>query len=1100
MSGQGHVRSRKPPVADAPAAAGVRVAGIGTTSARFAAVRELLQNFRGPSGFAYVVVLGDQASQRGGVAADLGRQIGIPVRIAKHGMAPRADTVYFSPAGKLLGLEHGRFAVREVASAEGSDHPIDHFFSDLAASLRDRAAGIMLADANGDGMRGLAAIAAQGGLALADSVGGPALSPAVAGPEAGTHPTLAVPLQAMPALLLDGHAAHPDTAAVAPELPIELAPVLNLLQSRCGFDPATCDFPTLRARIERRMSVRNVGTPIAFAEMLAADACELIALLGDLLIGLPKFFCDTEFWHSLQADVLAPLVAAKRADEPIRVWMPGISRGEDAYTLALSLIELVEAADKHCFIRIFATSTSEHVLTYGRAGVYPATSTDRVAPVRLTRFFLPADAGKSYRVGSRLHECVLFGQHDLIADPPFSRIDLVVCRELLDVMAKDGRNRCIRALHFALNPSGFLVTGNEDCMQQAGELFARVSAPLAAYRRNQVGVAAATTGTALPERLANAATASTIAAAAPPPHGVSPATVARQLILDHFAPPCVLLNNRQEIQYFSGRTEQYLRQPRGVPTGKLLMMLRDGLRPTLSRMLDDARDAGNIVIDNAHVRRDGKYEPVQLTVLPSGEGNERIYLVVFQDLPHVQPAGSGGELAHRLEEELRVTKDDLRRATRHFEASGEELQISREQVVALSEEMQSANEEVARLKEELQSLSEELATVNQQSQVKEAELAAAGTDFQNLLASTEVATVYLDQRMRLRWFTPAMQNLIRLQPSDIGRPITDFAPALTGVSLLADSGVVLAEKRSVVSELQSVQGQWLQRRTAPFLGPGGKPDGMIITITDITEAKNLAEGYKNLQSQSAALEARREGLTEFERQVLERTQRLRGIAFNSAQAAELEHRRIAHIVHDDLLQQIALLRIKFDSLRTPRDGYVPDYAELLPLLDSCARSARQIVAELSPPGLYEFGLAPAFDWLASEMKKHFGLTVKLRMDGAPFALASGVAAVLFRSVRELLINVAKHARVRSALLELRFGDERTLEIVVSDAGVGFDPERLPDANIGGFGLASVRETLTMMGGTMRVESAPRSGTMVTLQLPLHSEPVAQQKNAAPAKC
>ncbi|MBL8485252.1 MAG: PAS domain-containing protein, partial [Rhodocyclaceae bacterium] len=974
------------------------VVGIGASAGGLEAIRELLHALPCISGLAFVIVQHLDPSQPSQAVKILGRFTAMPVRLAEHALPIEANHVYCAPPGKILGIQDGCFTLTEIVLQDEALRPIDHFFRCVAAAQREQAAGVILSGTGNDGALGLEAIVAEGGLALVqdpETTTYPGMPRSAIG---AARPHFVVPVGSMPALLMQHVAPPPDPLPAASESSLDLRPVLDIMQARFGIDFAAYKPATVLRRVERRMALREIATVSDYARLLAGDTSELAALHGDLLIGVTQFFRDPDAWAALATDVLAPLVDSKGCDEPIRVWVPGVSQGEEAYTLSMLLIEHVEAAGKRCPIRIFATDTNENVLAFARAGIYPQSIDGQIAASRLARFFHAADDGKHYRTAPRLRETVIFGAQNLLVDPPFSRMDLVSCRNLLIYLQPDVQKRVIQTFHFALNPHGYLFLGTAETIGQAADLFAPISSRWPAYRHiGRAYARPADLNMNMGPRHIGALADTAKALSAPAPRAISPATLARQIILDHFSPACVLLNGQHEIQYYCGPTEHFLKQPQGTPTTRMLTMLRDGLRSPLVRLLNQARESGSTaVLDHAHVKRDGRYEPVRLTVMPAGEGHERMYLVAFQELQQTAPPSGEHGLVQQFEEELRVTKDDLQRTIEHLEASNEALHISHEQVVSMNEELQSANEELESSKEELQSFNEELNTVNQQLQAKVAEMAAANTDLQNLLASSDVATIYLDRQMRIRWFTPTIQELIRLKPGDIGRPITDFAPALAGTSLLADVGVVLAENKDVRAELASSHGKWLLRRTLPYRTADGSLEGVIITITDITDAKSIAEEHQKLQRDSATIDAQREEVVAFEQRVVERTRQLRSLAFNTAQTAELEHRRIARIVHDDLLQQIALLRIKFEGLRGPGGEQGAQLVEMLPLLESCARTARQIVAELSPPGLYEFGLVPALDWLANEMKKQFGLNVRLRGDDKPDRLAPDAAAVLFR--------------------------------------------------------------------------------------------------------
>jgi two-component system CheB/CheR fusion protein len=475
-----------------------------------------------------------------------------------------------------------------------------------------------------------------------------------------------------------------------------------------------------------------------------------------------------------------------------------------------------------------------------------------------------------------------------------------------------------------------------------------------------------------------------------------------------------------------------------------------------------------------------------IEIQPVTSEGEALLLICFvremvQESAKGQRANRGESPATiTLEQELEATRAELQGAVRALEISSDDQRAINEEALSVQEEFQSTNEELLTSKEELQSLNEELSTVNQQLQSKVLELETAYADLKNLLASSEIATICLDRDFRIRWFTPAMTSLFNLIDSDLGRPISDFAAALSGGALLDDAAAVLQKLAPVQRQLELDNRHWYLRRAVPYRGDGDAIDGVVVTFTDITEARRSAESL---------VKAQRKATESLEQKVRERTAQLRALAGELSLAEERERRSLAQDLHDDLGQVLAIVKHKLTALhgRGRSAGTAAELKTIEALIDQANKSMRTLAFQLSPPVLHTLGLIPALEWLAEEIERVYGLKVSLNDDGAAKPLDEAARTALFRAVRELLINVAKHAKAGAAeVTSLRASDQLTL--AVSDDGSGFDYERAiavaPGAS--GLGLMSVRERVEFIGGEMHVDSSPGAGTTVTIVAPLQT--------------
>jgi two-component system CheB/CheR fusion protein len=899
----------------------------------------------------------------------------------------------------------------------------------------------------------------------------------------------------MPQALID-YAHHPyamgTTGAAPPAAPARrdaaaLGHIMALVRTRCGFDFSGYKCAMLLRRVQRRMGLKGLKQAADYASLLEAEPREAEALYKDLLIGVTEFFRDPPAWEALQAQVIKPLVEAKATEDIIRVWVAGVATGEEAYSVAILLNEALQAAGKRCAIQIFASDTNEHTLAIARAGIYPAGIAARMSAQRLRRFFTEVPHSHHYQVSEQLRSCIVFCAHNLLRDPPYSKMDVVSCRNLLIYLEPEIQNKALRLMHFALQPGGYLFLGAAETTGEQENLFKCISRKWRIFQRAGATVREPA-GLAMPRGAQRAVVLTSQQAA---PRAVDAGALVQRLILERFAPAAVLTDSKLNALYFCGPTERFLAQPKGGPTQDLLALAREGLRSRLRSAIREAEAAtATVVVGDARVRRGHVFEAVQLTVIPAGRTRERggLLLVVFEDAPAAAPVAldqkhAAARLIKQLEEELRTTKEDLSSTIERQEIMVEELRTSNEEVLSANEELQSMNEELESAKEELQSLNEELNTVNQQLEAKISELESADSDLQNLLASSEIATVCLDADFRIRWYSPAAGGLFKLVRSDIGRLVTAFAPLLSDAAVLAAVRRVITEcvrAESEVSTPASQGRQWYLRRILPYRTPEGAMSGAILTFTDITEFRRKAEdelaaGMRQAQSLEAQIE--------------ERMRLLRVELFKLATSEERERHQIAAELHDALCQPLAAAAMRLTP-RQPADDTTGAAAvappEVLALISGAERAARALMYRISPPVLFDMGLAPALEWLAEEMQRDHHLKVNVNSSKwrEPPALDETVRSVLFRCVRELLMNVAKHAKVDAAGVSLK-ADGKKITVRVSDAGVGFDAAVTVPPGVGGrFGLVSVRERLGFVEGTFSISSIPGDGTEAIITVPV----------------
>ncbi len=1048
-------------------------------------------------GIAFIVVQHLDPGHKSLASELLGRCTAMPVAQAEEGVRVEPGHVYTNPPDRYVLIRRGTLHLEAPAERRDRRLPIDRFFNALGEDQHEKAVGIILSGSGADGAVGLRSIVREGGLVIVQQ---PETAQFDGMPKSAINTGLAsavLPVAQMPKVLVD-YARHPyaeGAALFAGPQGSEAAAldrIMQVLHSGHRFNFAGYKRATVQRRILRRMGLRGIENVAEYAAVLAAEPREADALFKDLLIGVTEFFRDPAAWEALDAEAVVPLVDSKMAGEPVRAWVAGAATGEEAYSLAMLLTERLEHAGKKCPLHVFATDTNEQALAVARAGRYPAGIAAQVSAERLRRFFGETADDHHFQARKELRESVVFGAHNLLGDPPYSKMDLVTCRNLLIYLEPEIQKKIVFLLHFALRPGGYLFLGPAETVGKHEDLFEPVSKRWRIFRR--IGA----TPHELIERLASeGADHASAARDAPPapPGATDTGTRVQRLIVDRFAPAAVLTNHHFEALYFCGPTDRFLAQPKGGPTRDLLSLSREGLRSRLRGAIREAEKAGSsVVVTDAEVRRGDAFAPVKLTVVPAGPASDPrgLLLVVFEDAPESAPVAldrrvAAARLVKRLEEELRATKEDLNSIIERLQITVEELTSANEDVVTVNEELQSANEELESSKEELQSLNEELNTVNQQLQDKVGELENANSDLKNLLESNDIATLCLDSKFRIKWFSPAARMLFDLVPTDVGRSITAFAPKLSDGLLLADARRAIEGRKPVEVEVRSSAQRWYVRRTLPYRTTDRSVDGVVITFTDITEIRRRTV---------AELEARAALAESLEQKVKARIQALRAGLFKLAISEERERRAIGMEVHDELCQPLAVASIRLAALPgTPADGQ--PLRALSELVEKADRAARSLMYRISPPVLFDLGLTPALEWLAEEMKRTYGLTVSVVESGdiVPAQIDETVRSVLFRCVRELLVNVAKHANVRAAEVSISRDGDR-LAVSVTDAGAGFDPALVaPTRSKERFGLVSVRERIGFVGGTFAIDANPGDGTVATLVVPM-TKPRARSRSRA----
>jgi two-component system CheB/CheR fusion protein len=843
------------------------IVGIGASAGGLEALEQFLRHTPGKSGVAFVVIQHLDPTHKGMLVELLQRSTEMPVLQAKDHLTVERDHVYVIPPNKDMSLLHGRLHLMPQAAPRGLNLPIDFFFRSLAEDQHERSIGVILSGMGSDGTLGLRAIKEKAGAAFVQALPSAKFESMPRSViEAGLADVVA-PVEELPEKILaySQRAPHINRAA----LPFEdkaqgsLEKVFILLRTQTGNDFSLYKRSTIYRRIERRMGLHQIDTVAHYVRYLRENPRETELLFKELLIGVTSFFREPIAWEHLRKDVLPALVSSRPAGGVLRAWVPGCSTGEEAYSLAIVFKEAMEpfAPIKNAALQIFATDLDREAIEKARHGIYPANIAADVSPERLRRFFVQEERG--YRVGKEIRDMVVFAPQNIIMDPPFTKLDILSCRNLLIYLSSELQKKLIPLFHYSLNPGGVLFLGTAETVGTFTHLFSPLDGKTRIYRRLDQAVVAMPVdfpASVLPMTVpaqGGDTEAEGGAQVKGPPANLQ--TLADRVLVQRFSPVGILCNEKGDVLYISGRTGRYLEPPIGRANLNVVAMAREGLRYDLSRAFATAaRDNKPVEVRGLTVRNDSGNQTVNLTIQKLAEPKELrgTLMVIIADAP--PPPEEKKPRSHRkaepsrlaeLEQEVQRARDEVQTAREEMQTSQEELKSTNEELQSTNEELQSSNEELTTSKEEMQSLNEELQTVNHELQAKVDELSRANNDMKNLLNSTDIATLFLDSQLNVRRFTTPTSRIIKLIAGDAGRPITDITSDLNYPELADDAREVL---RTLVFKEKLVgthEGHWYAVRIMPYRTLENVIDGVVLTFTDATVSKDLETALHEQASQ-----------------------------------------------------------------------------------------------------------------------------------------------------------------------------------------------------------------------------------------------------------
>lgn len=823
------------------------IVGIGASAGGLEALEKFFKNMTESNGMAFVVIQHLDPDYHGAMPELLQRVTSMRVLQATDKLKIQPDHVYVIPPNKTLEVNLNVLHLTNPAQPRGHRLPIDIFFRSLAINSQENGIGIILSGMGSDGSLGVKAIKEKDGLVLIQDPSDAKFDGMPHSAMQSVNADLVATADVLPVKLIDFVKISPDGKKEAKtEYKNDIDKIISLLRQKTGHDFAMYKKTTLLRRIERRQEVHKIGYMQDYIRFLMGNPVEIEILFKELLIGVTNFFRDPAVWKKLREKILPDLINESPDGRTIRAWVTSCSTGEEAYSLAIVFREAVQESQipKNLSLQIFATDIDRDAIDKARKGIFSSNIAIDVSPELLGRYFVPE--GDGYRVHTVIREMIVFAEQNVIRDPPFTKLDILSCRNLLIYMEPVLQKKLFALYYYALRPGGILILGSSESLGNKEDWFSEIDSKMKIYKRS-----AGFSPTVLIDTPRSYYQKEATENEKKMPHKTveNIQTLADQLILQNYSPACVIVNEKGDIVYIAGHTGKYLEPVAGKANWNIHAMAHEGFRHELPKAFRQAEKSPDpIIIRNAKLgtRDNVHYNDIKIEHIKTRNTLNGLFIVAFVDVRspakhdaiHDNNINSQDTGKQELENELMKTNEELQSTREEMQTSQEELKSSNEELQSTNEELQSANEELTTSKEEMQSLNEELQTVNSELQSKINDLTQANNDMKNLLNSTEIATLFLDKKLNIRRFTDPVVKIFNIRTADIGRPYTDLVNNLL-YQMEEDTSKVLKDLTPIVTEARTNSNMWLSIRIMPYRTYDDRIDGLVITFTDITLAKKL---------------------------------------------------------------------------------------------------------------------------------------------------------------------------------------------------------------------------------------------------------------------
>ncbi|SDE96091.1 two-component system, chemotaxis family, CheB/CheR fusion protein [Mucilaginibacter pineti] len=838
------------------------VVALGGSAGAFASFKAFFTHMPAESGMAFVIIIHLDPNHKGQVADLIKTFTAMPVVEAVDGMQLEENKVYIIPANKDMGLHNRQLLLLQPAITHGYRQPIDYFLQSLADDQWNRAVGIIFSGMGSDGETGVRMVKEKLGMVMVQD---PQTAQYNSMPLAAISTNLVdyvLSPEEMPVKLIQ-YLNHPVLAEEASEQVKQaiqdsnaVQKILMLLRSHTGHDFSLYKKSTINRRIDRRIAYHQIPDYATYVTFLRENPQETDVLFNELLIGVTKFFRDVFAFESLKLQ-FNTLVKQKKRNETVRVWVTGCSTGEEAYSIAILLMESLEEVDKHDWpkLQLFATDLDSEAIDHARSGIYYSNIAADVSPERLEKYFIGNE--NTYQVKKELREMIVFAQHNLIKDAPFTRLDLLSCRNVMIYLTTELQRKIIPVFHYAIIPHGLMFMGPAETIGGFTDMFTSVDPKWKIYERKE-GSASVGRMIDFPFNVSRHLPAAGIKLDDLDKIATkrSVADTFNKILLENFTPAAVLVNEKGDILYSNGKTGRFLELPHGEAVMNIHKMAREELRYVIGNIIHQARSQkGQVNIEDIKIREGNQLRLISLkATLLEDTGLHGLVLLAFDDKglskknrKTIAAGGQKDQVTEELEKELVYTKQRLNNTIEQMETSVEELKSTNEELQSTNEELQSTNEESLTTKEEMQSLNEELMTINMQYQSKTDELTRINNDMKNLLDSTEIGTIFLDNNLDILRYTPQVRRLFNLIPTDVGRPILHVVSNFDNTSIENDIKEVIEKLLNKELEVKTKNGEWYKVRIMPYRTLDNFISGAVITFTLITEYKNMEQKLELVQ-------------------------------------------------------------------------------------------------------------------------------------------------------------------------------------------------------------------------------------------------------------